>query len=244
MDRKSRAAAAAAAGAVAILVLAGAGRCTAATLEAPGSPEAPARAQQAEGACDDTDDDAAGAETAMTALQTLESRAWVAPGDASKTMTMSGGVITESDGTNTRTTAYEVASESDGKVALTLTRADGSQLAAEVSVSGEGDGAECSCDAFLVSLEWRAVPTHEGLIDVTGVDDAYLALVSDDGTALRLAVGLWAQSHAPLATSASFDGEVFVNTKTGEVTATLTCDDPGQTIASVKWSAGTFAVTG
>ena len=118
------------------------------------------------------------------------------------------------------------------------------RLPENVTVTGAGDAMRVSSDAFQVSQSWVPVPSGDSEVEVAGVDEAYLDLVGGDEAGLEEAVAGWCSAHVVAATRATFDGEVYLDTKTGDVTATLTCDDPGETILSVTWASGAFKVVG
>lgn len=163
--------------------------------------------------------------------------------DASLRMTASGGRLVETDGTDTYTSSYVVTSDGDGSCGLAVTRADGTVVQATVTIEGEGDDERLTCEQLQTAFDWVPAP-RDGEVRVTDVDDAYLSLVGGSEDALDLAVSLWASEHVPGASEAAFDGEVYLDTRTGSVTATFTCDDPGRTILSVTWADGAFSVTG
>ena len=163
--------------------------------------------------------------------------------DSSLRMTASGGRLVETDGTDTYTSSYVVTSDGDGSCGLAVTRADGTIVQATVTIEGEGDDERLRCEQLQTAFDWVPAP-KDSEVRVTGVDDQYLALVGGDEGALDLAVSLWASEHVPGASEAAFDGEVYLDTRSGSVTATFTCDDPGRTILSVTWAGGAFSVTG
>ncbi|MDD2589048.1 MAG: hypothetical protein PHR15_05625 [Atopobiaceae bacterium] len=237
MERKNKVMAVAAAGAVAILLLASVARCS-----ATGRADTAAATEAATGEAAQTT--AATIAGTPTATERLTSREWMSPDDAGKRMTLSDGRLVETDGTNTYTCSYEVVSDGTGGCELDVLRADGSRVTADVTVTGSGDGMRASSDAFQVSRSWVPAPEDGGTVTVTGVDQAYLDLVGGDEAALEAAVASWCSAHALAATEATFDGEVYLDTKAGDVTATLTCDDPGRTILSVTWADGAFSVAG
>lgn len=238
MERKNKVMAVAAAGAVAVLVLASVARCS-----ATGRADAAAATEAATGEAAQTTVAATTAGT-PTATERLASREWMSPDDTGRRMTLSDGRLVETDGTNTYTCSYEVVSDGTGGCELDVLRADGSRVTAVVTVTGSGDGMRASSDAFQVSRSWVPAPEDGGTVTVTGVDQAYLDLVGGDGPGLEAAVASWCSAHALAASEATFDGEVYLDTKAGDVTATLTCDDPGRTILSVTWSDGAFSVAG
>ena len=253
MEKRHRAVAAVAAGAVAVALGAGAARSCAGTSEpTAGSDPRDAGGSMAwvevvpgPGSSGDDEEGGAGAaaEEATSCAAELESREWMGAEDASLRMTASGGRLVETDGTNTYTSSYVVTSDGDGSCGLAVTRSDGTVVQATVTIEGEGDDERLTCEQLQTAFDWVPAP-RDGEVRVTGVDDAYLSLVGGSEDALDLAVSLWASEHVPGASEAAFDGEVYLDTRTGSVTATFTCDDPGRTILSVTWTDGAFSVTG
>lgn len=81
-----------------------------------------------------------------------------------------------------------------------------------------------------------------GPFEVTGLDERYLELVGGDEDALRAAIGAYAARRSPQASSASFDGEVFLDLASGMVSATFHLDDNASTIVTVQWAGGAFTV--
>lgn len=254
MEKRHRAVAAVAAGAVAVALGAGAARsCAGAGAQADGAPEerggsspsAWVEVVPGAGSADEDAGEPAGdaAEEGASCVGELESREWMGAADASLRMTASGGRLVETDGTDTYTSTYEVTSDGEGSCGLSVTRADGTVVQATVAIEGDGDDMRLRCEQLQTAFDWVPAP-EQGEVRVTGVDEAYLSLVGGNEGALDLAVSLWVSEHVPGATEAAFDGEVYLDTKTGSVTATFTCDDPGRTIASVSWSDGAFAVAG
>jgi hypothetical protein len=244
MEKRHRAIAAVAAGAVAVALGAGAARSCAGTSE----PTAGSDPRDSEGSTawvevvPGTGSSGDAEETTSCAAE-LESREWMGAEDASLRMTASGGRLVETDGTDTYTSSYVVTSDGDGSCGLAVTRADGTVVQATVIIEGEGDDERLTCEQLQTAFDWVPAP-RDGEVRVTGVDDAYLTLVGGSEDALDLAVSLWASEHVPGASEAAFDGEVYLDTRAGSVTATFTCDDPGRTILSVTWADGAFSVTG
>lgn len=176
-----------------------------------------------------------------SAINTLESHAWAAVGDAQKSMSIKDGKIVESTGQESYTSSYRLLSDSKSSCELTITRADGSNIQALLTLSGEGDDLRLSCEQLQVAFEWVIADTKDRVF-ITDVDEAYLKLVDNNKAGLEEAVSAWCAVHVPKASKASFDGEVFLNTKDGYVSCTLTCNDAAKTVVSVRWTAGSFTV--
>lgn len=97
-------------------------------------------------------------------------------------------------------------------------------------------------DAFSAAPSYVASEGGGGPFEVTGLDERYLELVGGDEDALRAAIGAYAARRSPQASSASFDGEVFLDLASGMVSATFHLDDNASTIVTVQWAGGAFTV--
>ena len=87
----------------------------------------------------------------------------------------------------------------------------------------------------------------EGALAGYAAEDEIIALCADPGmgkTQLAAAIASYCRDHVPTATSASFDGEVFLDIPGKRVTATFHCNDKAATILSVRYSDGAFSVSG
>jgi hypothetical protein len=234
--RKETVLAVLAAGALAILVGSSAVRCAAGRPS--GEAADPATEERPTASAEGPGDEAAG-----SAVEELESREWASADGSGKRMTARDGKLTETDGDAAYTSTYEVVSDEAGSCELSVTRADGTTVQAIVRIEGAGDEPTLTCEQLQTAFVWVPAPEGEG-VEVTGVDQAYLDLVGGDEAGLERAVSSWCSGHLPGATEASFDGEVYLDTRNGVVTCTLTCDDPAQTVISVTWSDGSFSVVG
>lgn len=107
-----------------------------------------------------------------------------------------------------------------------------------------GGAASVASDGFLLADRYVEGPAAEGGVEVTGLAEPYLELIGGDGDGLARAIGEWARANAPSAGEASFDGEVFLDTGSGRVSATFHLDDAASTIVAVSYEAGAFDVAG
>lgn len=78
---------------------------------------------------------------------------------------------------------------------------------------------------------------------MTGLVEPYPSLVDGRTDELAAAISEWAAGHAPTAASATFDGEVFIDTG-GRVSATFHLDDDASTIVTAVYRSGEFTVLG
>ena len=238
MDRKKKLMAAAVAGAVLVLVACSAARC--AVSGAAGEAGGAAAEEQREG----------GAEMEGTAeeraLSALRSRAWRSEADAGSTVAFRDGSFVEADASGVKVAAFEAlsASESDDRCELVARVVrDGGGEDCVMVIEGREGSLRVSCDAFANAPSYVEAPPG-GEAAVTGLADGYLALVGGDAGAVEAAVSSYCRANVPAARSASFDGEVYLDTAAGRVTATFHCDDPASTILTVTYAGGEFAVAG
>lgn len=244
MNRKNKVMLIAAIGAVAILIASSAVRCSI-SQPAPGDqPDQPAASEQGE----------SGAATPEQAeeeavLGILTGHKWQVKDDSSKTISFKDGTFIESDGKTTKVTAYSVASASEASGASTvdvrLVR-DGaeSEAPAVISITGSEGTYEVSCDGFQNSKTYVQGSSSEAPVAVTGLAEPYTTLIDGKTDELAQTIAAWCREHVPTATKASFDGEVYVDTKSGRVGATFHCDDKAATVLSVTYEDGAFAVAG
>ncbi len=227
----------AAAGALVVLLASTIARCAAAGPAGAGQDaggSAPEQAQQQAGP----------AEAAASTLEAAAGTSWVAEDGSGATLQVADRSLVESaaDGT-VSALAYSAAdeAEADGQAIVTLTLEDGSAATLIVTLE-DGEPAAVASDAFSAAPSYVASEGGGGPFEVTGLDERYLELVGGDEDALRAAIGAYAARRSPQASSASFDGEVFLDLASGMVSATFHLDDNASTIVTVQWAGGAFTV--
>lgn len=170
----------------------------------------------------------------------LRTRAWEAADGSGATLSVRGGAIVERSATgDVAVTAFQVLEESGSSLSVRCIGEGGAVADREIEV-GEGFSS-VSSDAFSMASEYREVE-GEGAVRIEGVPEAYLSLVGDwQGFAhgVEAYCSLW----VPDAATASFFPEVSLDTASGRVTATLSCDDPASTTVAVTWDGTTFEVS-
>lgn len=244
MNGKNKVMLIAAIGAVAILIASSVVRCSISKPAPDGQPGQPAAAEQSADAATTPEQ---AEEEAVLAI--LTGHKWQAKGDSTKTIAFKGGTFIESDGKASKVTAYSVlsASEASGasSVDVGLVR-DGaeSEAPAVISITGNEGAYEVSCDGFQVSKTYVQGSASEAPVAVVGLAEPYTTLIDGKTDELASSVAAWCREHVPTATKAAFDGEVYVDTKTGRVGATFHCDDAAKTVISVTCDGGAFAVAG
>ena len=227
----------AAAGALVVLLASTIARCAAAGPAGAGQDaggSAPEQAQQQAGP----------AEAAASTLEAAAGTSWVAEDGSGATLQVTDRSLVESaaDGT-VSALAYSAAdeAEADGQAIVTLTLEDGSAATLIVTLE-DGEPAAVASDAFSAAPSYVASEGGGGPFEVTGLDERYLELVGGDEDALRAAIGAYAARRSPQASSASFDGEVFLDLASGMVSATFHLNDNASTIVTVQWAGGAFTV--
>ena len=235
--KRGKVIAVAAAGALVVLLASTIARCAAAGPAGAGQGaggSAPEQAQQQAGP----------AEAAASTLEAAAGTSWVAEDGSGATLQVTDRSLVESatDGT-VSALAYSAAdeAEADGQAIVTLTLEDGSAATLIVTLE-DGEPAAVASDAFSAAPSYVASEGGGGPFEVTGLDERYLELVGGDEDALRAAIGAYAARRSPQASSASFDGEVFLDLASGMVSATLHLDDNASTIVTVQWAGGAFTV--
>lgn len=235
--KRGKVIAVAAAGALVVLLASTIARCAAAGPAGAGQGaggSAPEQAQQQAGP----------AEAAASTLEAAAGTSWVAEDGSGATLQVTDRSLVESatDGT-VSALAYSAAdeAEADGQAIVTLTLEDGSAATLIVTLE-DGEPAAVASDAFSAAPSYVASEGGGGPFEVTGLDERYLELVGGDEDALRAAIGAYAARRSPQASSASFDGEVFLDLTSGMVSATFHLDDNASTIVTVQWAGGAFTV--
>ena len=235
--KRGKVIAVAAAGALVVLLASTIARCAAAGPAGAGQGaggSAPEQAQQQAGP----------AEAAASTLEAAAGTSWVAEDGSGATLQVTDRSLVESatDGT-VSALAYSAAdeAEADGQAIVTLTLEDGSAATLIVTLE-DGEPAAVASDAFSAAPSYVASEGGGGPFEVTRLDERYLELVGGDEDALRAAIGAYAARRSPQASSASFDGEVFLDLASGMVSATFHLDDNASTIVTVQWAGGAFTV--
>lgn len=253
MQRKNKLILAAAIGMVAIVIGSTAVRCSVAhTVEERAEPAGSGTAAESAVQTQDTgqttrevpEEDAA-AET----LALLRSNAWQAEGMPEKTLAFREGSFVESDGASVRLTAFEVkgAGEAEGQRYLDIdVMREGDPYATSTTlIVDEEDGAlSVACDGFAIEKRYVQGAPSNAEVAVTGLAEPYTGLIDGKAGDLASAIGQWCKGHAPTATSASFDGEVYVDVRSGRVSATFHLDDAAATIVTAVYEGGAFNVAG
>lgn len=253
MQKKNKLMLVAAVGMVAIVVGSTAVRCSVAhTVEEGAEPTGTAaavenavRAQEASQAAQEAPEEDAAAET----LALLRSSAWQAEGAPERTLAFRENSFVESDGAFVRLTAFEVkdAGETEGQryLDIDLMREGDPYPAPTTLIVDKQDGVlSVACDGFAIEKRYVQGAPSNAEVAVTGLAEPYTGLIDGKAGELASAIGQWCKSHAPTSTSASFDGEVYVDVRGGRVSATFHLDDAVSTIVTAVYEGGSFTVAG
>ena len=188
-------------------------------------------------------------DVAAETLALLRSNAWQAKGAPERTLAFREGSFVESDGASVRLTAFEVkgSGETDGQryLDIDIMREGDSYATPTTLIVDEEDGAlSVACDGFAIEKRYGQGATSGAEVAVAGLAEPYTGLIDGKAGELASAIGQWCKGHAPTATSASFDGEVYVDVREGRVSATFHLDDTAATIVTAVYEGGAFSVAG
>lgn len=255
MQKKNKLMLAAAVGMVAIVVASTAVRCSVSHTAADdieqqqGQPVEQADEPKGAGVSPEQEgrEDAAGLGTGILAV--LRGGVWQAPDDPQKTIAFRDGSFVESDGSSVALAAFDVvgAGEADGQRYLDVRiMRDGSPAAQTSTIILEGaDGSlEVASDGFAGAKRYVQGRAPETPVVVEGVREPYTGLVDGKTDELASSVSEWCASHAPSATRATFDGEVYLDVSNDRVIATFHLDDAARSIVTAVYEGGAFGVSG
>ena len=252
MQKTNKVMLAAAIGMVAIVIGSTVVRCSIAhTVEGSAQSEAQAPAESI--AQDVGGANAGGAASATDASQEiaklLQGNVWQAEGAPEKTIEFREGSFVESDGASVKLTVFDVkqAGEGNGQKHLDIDfMREGDPYATPASIIvEERDGTlTVASDAFVAESRYVQSKPAGTAVSVSGLAEPYTGLIDGKSAELASAVGSWCASHAPSATTASFDGEVYLDVRGGRVSATFHLDDAASTIVTAVYEGGSFAVAG
>ena len=219
MQRKNKVMLAAAIGMVAVIIGSTAVRCSIAhTVEESAGSEA-----QDAGSADVAGAPPASDESAEIAKM-LQGNVWQAEGAPERTVEFRDRSFVESDGTSVKLTVFDVkeAGEGNGQKHLDIDfmrEGDPCTTSASIIVE-ETDGVlTVASDAFAMGTRYVQGKPAGAAVGGSGLAEPYTGLIDGKAGELASAVGSWCASHAPSATTASFDGEVYLDVRGGRVSA-------------------------
>lgn len=252
MQKKNKVMLAAAVGMVAIVIGSTAVRCSIApTVEesAHNVAQAPAESVAQDAGSAGIADPASAADESEGIAKLLQGNVWQAEGAPERTIEFREGSFVESDGASVKLTVFDVkqAGEGNGQKHLDIDfMREGDPYATPASIIvEERDGTlTVASDAFAAESRYVQGKAAGTAVSVSGLAEPYTGLIDGKAAELASAVGSWCAAHAPSATTASFDGEVYLDVRGGRVSATFHLDDAASTIVTAAYEDGSFAVAG
>lgn len=218
--RKKRIMMACAIGALLILIGSGAARCA---------------MQQPEEAAEVT----AAQEEAPAGIESYYGSAWIAD-DGLKTLSISDGVMIERAGDSVSVTYFDVVSEqADDEgisvdVAITRT-AEGAPVQGVLRIDEGVDEVSATCDAFQLSESYMLEPLSESELSLAAHSEELNEYLGVGDERIAETISAWAQARSPYATTAFWDGEVYVDCNAGTVMTSFFLDDGAATLVQVQY---------
>lgn len=177
----------------------------------------------------------------------LSKAVWVAADGSGATCEFKDGMIVER-GDRLEATPLTVISEQSakGQTVITVEPVKNGTAAPQTAVIVSGlDGArEVTSDAFAISKSYVERPAGSGKFNVYGASKEYLELAGTTEEFLADAISAYCEKRVPSATAATFDGEVFLDMKSGLCSATFHANDAASTIVTVTAKSGALTVAG
>ena len=230
MEKRNRAAIALAC--IALLVLIGAG-CARCAIVHGGGQDASGEAQQTE---QSTGADAQ--EEAKDSLDKLVGTKWTSK-DGESTLAVVSGAFVEASGGEEAVTYWTPGDVQAGQDGFSETvwasgslTGEQSQAVVRVEVASSGQ-TSIACDSFKKSKSYLADAPENTELAVKGDVSRLAELAGADEGEITEALRSFAKSKSPYATSASWDGEVYIDANANTVSSTFTLDDPNKTVATV-----------
>lgn len=179
----------------------------------------------------------------------LQGNVWQAEGAPEKTIEFRDRSFVESDGSSVKLTVFDVreAGEGNGQRHLDIDfmrEGDPYTTPASIIVEERDGVLTVASDAFAMESRYVQGKPAGTAVSVSGLADPYTGLIDGKAGELASAVGSWCATHAPSATAASFDGEVYLDVRGGRVSATFHLNDAASTIVTAVYENGSFAVAG
>lgn len=247
MQKKNKVMLAAAVGMVAIVIGSTAVRCSIAhTVEESAQSEAQA---PVESIAQDAGGTASAADASQEIAKLLQGNVWQAEGAPEKTIEFREGSFVESDGASVKLTVFDAkeAGEGNGQKHLDIDfmrEGDPCTTPASIIVEERDGVLAVASDAFAVESRYVQGKPAGTAVSVSGLAEPYTGLIDGKAGELASVVGSWCAAHAPSATAASFDGEVYLDVRGGRVSATFHLDDAASTIVTAVYEDGSFTVAG
>lgn len=252
MQKKNKVMLAAAIGMVAVIIGSTAVRCSIAhTVEEGAEAEVQAATECIAQDAGSADSAGASSSTDKSAeiAKVLQGNVWQAEGAPERTVEFRDRSFVESDGMSVRLTAFDVkdAGAGNGQKHLDIDfmrEGDPYTTPASIIVEERDGVLTVASDAFAVESRYVQGKPAGTAVSVSGLAEPYTGLVDGKAAELASAIGSWCASHAPSATTASFDGEAYLDVRGGRVSATFHLDDAAATIITAVYEDGSFTVAG
>ena len=237
MDKKTKLLAACAIGAVAVIFGAGIARCAITTATGGGESAIEETAQtQSQVGVESSQQDG------EIALSEYVGTSWTSADGATLSI-ISDALIERKDG-QTTVTYYEVESEkadADGvsaDISIYATAKDAPK-AGVLRIDASDDKVTASCDAFQLSKSYTLDAKAETELKLAAHGTRLNELMESDDAAITAAIAQWAARKSPYATTATWDGEVYVDCNGNTVTTGFALDDGAGTVVQLKYDGAT-----
>lgn len=252
MQKKNKVMLAAAIGMVAVVIGTTAVRCSIAhTVEESAQTEAQASVESVvqDAGSAATADVASATDKAEEIAKMLQGSVWQAEGAPEKTIEFRDRSFVESDGTSVKLTVFDVKEAGEGTsqkhLDIDFMREGDPYMTPATIIIEERDGVlTVASDAFAGESRYVQGKPAGAAVSVSGLAEPYTGLIDGKAGELASAVGSWCASHAPSATAAAFDGEVYLDVRGGRVSATFHLNDAASTIVTAVYENGAFSVAG
>ncbi len=240
MERRNRAAAAIACAALLVLIGAGCARCA---MVHGGAQEEAQQEQAAEQGAEVRAQD-----EAEDSLGKLVGTKWTSE-DGKSTLAILSGAFVETAGGEEAVTYWTAgdAKPDSGGFSETVWAGEAltgkqSQTVVRVDVPPSGR-MSVSCDSFKKSGKYLADAADGSALSVKGDVSRLAEIAGADGARIAEALQAFAESKAPYAASASWDGEVYIDANANTTSSTFTLDDPNKTVVTVTVDGATGEIS-
>ncbi|MDU8005773.1 hypothetical protein [Eggerthella lenta] len=252
MQKKNKVMLAAAIGMVAVIIGSTAVRCSIAhTVEESAEAEVQVATESIAQDAGSADNAGASSSTNKSAeiAKVLQGNVWQAEGAPERTVEFRDRSFVESDGASVKLTVFDVkeAGEGNGQKHLDIDfmrEGDPYTTPASIIVEERDGVLTVASDAFAAESRYVQSKPAGTAVSVSGLAEPYTGLVDGKAAELASAIGSWCASHAPSATTAAFDGEVYMDVRGGRVSATFHLNDAASTILTAVYENGSFTVAG
>ena len=165
--------------------------------------------------------------------------AWSADG-GSKTLVVTDGAMIEREGETTAVTYYEVVSEDadEGGLSVNVTTAKTPADAPRQGVVRIDAGTlstTITCDAFSLATTYTLDAPPESKVSLTTHSEELNELLESDDEKISGAISAWAARRSPYATSATWDGEVYIDCNGKTVTTSFVLNDGASTLVQLRY---------